>query len=179
MSNRPLEVLSSERVYEGRLIDVEVEQVKLPSGRTSRREIVLHPGAVVLVVVDEEEKLLLVRQYRRAADRYLLEMPAGTRDRDESAEECARREVAEETGYSAAHVERLGGFFSAPGFCTEYLECYLCSELGSTELHAEEDEDLELLRLSMDELQSAIARGEIEDAKTLAGAFLYMARRRG
>jgi ADP-ribose pyrophosphatase len=176
MSNPPLELLSSERVYEGRLFSVDVEQVRLPSGRTGKREIVRHPGAVVLVIVDNEEKLLMVRQYRRAADRYLLELPAGTRDKEESAEECARREAEEETGFSVARVERIGGFYSAPGFCTEYLECFLCTGLGGTELKPEEDEDLELVRLSIEELQQAFARGEVEDAKTLAGVMLYMAR---
>ena len=128
-----------------------------------------------MVILDDQERIFLVKQYRRAADRYLLELPAGTRDHaSESAEECAARETQEETGYSAAHIERLGGFYSAPGFSSEYLECFLCTDLGGTQLHAEEDEDLTLTPLTLDELKATIQRGEIEDAKTLAGVFLYM-----
>ena len=177
-SGRPLEVLATKRVYDGKLLQVDVEDVRLPSGRTSTRELVRHPGAVALVVVDPEGKLLLVRQYRRAPDRYLLEIPAGTREANEDAEACARREVQEETGYNPGHVEALGGFYSAPGFCTEYLYCYLCTDLGPTTLHAEEDEDLELVRLTPDEAWAAARRGEITDAKTLAALLLYAARAR-
>src|SRR6476620_11774438 len=133
---RPLEVLRSRRVYDGKLFQVDVENVRLP-------------GAVALVVVDPDGKLLLVRQYRRPVDRQLLKIPAGTREAGEDAETCARRETQEETGYQAAHVERLGGFYSAPGFCTELLDCYLCTDLSDSDLRPEEDEDLSLERMSV------------------------------
>ncbi|HMA33562.1 MAG TPA: NUDIX hydrolase [Chloroflexia bacterium] len=173
----PLEVLGRTRVYDGKLFQVDVEDVRLPSGRPSTREIVRHPGAVALVVVDPQEQLLLVRQYRRPADRILLEIPAGTREPGEDAEACARREVQEETGYAAGRVVHLGGFYSAPGFCTEYLECYLCTELRESRLPGDEDEDLELTRLSLGAAWAAAGRGDIVDAKTLAGLLLYSAHR--
>jgi ADP-ribose diphosphatase len=176
MTQPALEVLHTDHIYQGRIVSLDVEQVRLPNGRESTREIVRHPGAVVLVVVDDQERLLLVRQYRRAADRDLLELPAGTRERGEDAAITAARELGEETGYRAGRIERLGGFFSAPGFCTEYLECYLCTDLRPGELHPEEDEDLQLERLSLDEAWAAAAAGEINDAKTLAGLLLYAAR---
>ena len=172
---RPLEVLRNRRVYDGKLFQVDVEDVRLPSGRESVREIVRHPGAVALLVVDPDGKLLLVRQYRRPVDRQLLEIPAGTREAGEDAETCARRETQEETGYQAAHVERLGGFYSAPGFCTELLDCYLCTDLSDSDLRPEEDEDLSLERMSVAEAWQAAARGEITDAKTLAALLLYAA----
>jgi ADP-ribose pyrophosphatase len=171
-----IQVLDTTRVYDGKIFKVDVEDVRLPSGRTSKREIVRHPGAVALMVVDPDGKLLLVRQYRRAADRILLEVPAGTREPGEDAETCARREVQEETGFAAGTVEHLGGFYSAPGFCTEYLECYLCTDLRPGDLQAEEDEDLQLERLSLDDAWAAAAAGTITDAKTLAGLLLYAAR---
>jgi ADP-ribose pyrophosphatase len=175
---RPLDVLDTKRVFDGKLFQVDVEDVRLPSGREAKREIVRHPGAVALLVIDAAGQVILVRQYRRAADRYLLEIPAGTREAGEDADACARREVQEETGYAAAQVERLGGFFSAPGFCTEFLDCYLCTDLGPTDLHPEEDEDLELVHLSLDDTWAAAARGEITDAKTLAALLLYAAHTR-
>jgi ADP-ribose pyrophosphatase len=129
---------------------------------------------VALVAVDDEGKLLLVRQYRRAADRVLLEIPAGTREKGEDSEACARRELIEETGYEASNVRKLGGFFSAPGFCTEYLDCYLMTGLTERTGMADEDENIEIVRLSREEILAAIGRGEIEDAKTLSGVMLWV-----
>src|SRR3954451_17029365 len=106
--------LSKETVYDGKLFKVYKEIVRLPDGRERPREIVVHPGAVAMVVVDDSDRLILVRQYRRAADRALLEIPAGTREPGEDPIDCARREVREETGHEAANVRRLAGFYSAP-----------------------------------------------------------------
>src|SRR5688500_5657767 len=121
--------LSKEMVYDGKLFKVVREVVRIANGNERPREIVEHPGAVALVAVDADGKLLMVRQYRRAATKVLLEIPAGTREKGEDSEACARRELIEETGYEATHVRKLGGFFSAPGFCTEYLDCYLMTGL--------------------------------------------------
>jgi ADP-ribose pyrophosphatase len=169
-----IEVLSTDHVYDGKIIRVDVEHVRLPNGRASVREIVRHRGAVVLVAVDDEERLLLVRQYRRPAERTLLELPAGTRETGEEAAVTAGRELEEETGFRAGQIRRLGGFFSAPGFCTEYLECYLCTDLQDSDATPEEDESFEHVRLTVAELQAAIRAGEVEDAKTLAGLTLYL-----
>lgn len=177
MTQPALELLHTDHIYSGKIIKVDVEQVRLPNGRESIREIVRHPGAVVLVVVDDQERLLLVRQYRRAADRDLLEMPAGTREVGEEAAITAARELGEETGYSAATITYLGGFYSAPGFCTEYLHCYLCTDLSESDAKPEEDESFEHVRLTVPDLQAAIRRGEIEDAKTLGALMLYLVHR--
>lgn len=177
--NPPLEVLGSRRAYAGKLLQLDVEEVKLPSGRQTSREIVRHPGAVALLVVDADGRLLMVRQYRRAANRTLLEIPAGTREAGEDAEACARRETQEETGYAPGRVQHLGGFFSAPGFCTEYLECYLCTDLSESRLTGDEDEEIELVRMTTAEAWAAAARGDICDAKTMAGLLLYEAAGRG
>jgi ADP-ribose pyrophosphatase len=168
--------LTRETVYDGKLFKVYRETVRLSDGRVRPREIVQHPGAVALVVVDDDSNLLLVRQYRRAVDRALLEIPAGTREKGEEPEACARREIQEETGYKAGKVEKLGGFYSAPGFCTEFLHCFLCTELSDSRLQGDEDESMELVRLSVPEALAAIASGEICDAKSICGIMLWLNR---
>lgn len=173
MAIEPEVGLSKETVYDGKLIKVVKEMVRLPDGRERPRELVLHPGAVALVVVDNEDRLVMVRQYRRAADGVLLEIPAGTREPGEDAETCARREVLEETGYSAGRVERLGGFYSAPGFCTEFLECFLLTDLSEGQAGGDEDENIEIERLTFAEVLESIRRGEIRDAKSIAGILMW------
>ena len=173
MAIEPEVGLSRETVYDGKLFKVVREMVRLPNGNARPREIVVHPGAVALVPVDEEGRILLVRQYRRAAERVLLEIPAGTREPDEDAETCALRELREETGYNAAHIECLAGFYSAPGFCTEWLECFLLTGLSDSPGEADEDENIELERLTAGEAIAAITRGEICDAKSICGILLW------
>lgn len=174
MAIEPEVEISRETVFDGKLIKVLKEMVRLPDGNVRPREIVVHPGAVALVVVDQDEKLVLVRQYRRATDKVLLEIPAGTRESDEDAEACARREVQEEVGYAAGRVERLGGFYSAPGFCTEYLDCYLLTDLKESRLQPDDDEKIEVVKLSAEEARDAIQRGEICDAKSICGILLWL-----
>jgi ADP-ribose pyrophosphatase len=166
--------LTKETVYDGKLFKVYRETVRLPDGKVRPREIVAHPGAVALVVVDESNRLLLVRQYRRAADGVLLEIPAGTREAGEDAETCARREVREETGYEARSIKRIGGFYSAPGFCTEFLDCYLMTDLVESFSEGDEDENIEVERLTAEEALAAIQSGEIRDAKSICGILLWL-----
>ncbi len=179
MAIEPEVGLSKETAYDGKLFKVVKEMVRLPDGRERPRELVIHPGAVALVVVDEQDRLVMVRQYRRAADAVLLEIPAGTREPGEDAETCARREVREETGYSAGRVERLGGFYSAPGFCTEFLECFLLTDLNEGESGGDEDENIEIEHLTFEEVLDGIRRGEIVDAKSIAGILMWHSLKRG
>ena len=179
MALKPEIGLSEEIVYDGKLIKVVKEMVRLPDGRERPREIVKHPGAVALVPVDKEGNLLLVRQYRRAAGKVLLEIPAGTREPGEDAEKCAQRELREEIGYNAGKIEHMGGFYSAPGFCTEYLECYLLTDLTEGRDDADDDEDIEVVSLSAEKALEAIRSGEICDAKSIAGILMWMSLKRG
>ena len=179
MALKPEIGLSEEIVYDGKLIKVVKEMVRLPDGRERPREIVKHPGAVALVPVDKEGNLLLVRQYRRAAGKVLLEIPAGTREPGEDAEKCAQRELREEIGYNAGKIEHMGGFYSAPGFCTEYLECYLLTDLTEGRDDADDDEDIEVVSLSAEKALEAIRNGEICDAKSIAGILMWMSLKRG
>lgn len=169
--------VSSSEIYSGRVVSLRVDEVELEGGRRGRREVVLHRGAVCLVAVDDEENVLLVRQYRRPAERDLLEIPAGTLEEGEDPEACAAREIREETGLAAGRLERMLGFFSAPGFCTEYLHVYLATDLRPDRLPGDEDESIEVVRVPAAEAIAAAARGEYEDAKTIVGLLAYAARR--
>jgi ADP-ribose pyrophosphatase len=165
-------VTASRRVHEGWL-NVRVDSLRYASGREGEITVVEHPGGVTLVAVDEDERLLLVRQHRHPAGRWLLELPAGTIDPGETPEVCAERELQEETGYRPNRIERLGGFYTAPGFCSEYLHVFLCTDLVESRLQGDEDA-IHLERLSLAEALRFIAAGEIEDAKTSAALLLYL-----
>ena len=178
-------VVSRERVYGGRAIDVERVVARAPNGDDVLRDIVIHPGAVVIAPVDSEGRLLLVTQFRLAAGGAMLELPAGTLDvHDGVVEEplvAAHRELEEETGYRAASMERLAGYWSAPGFSTEYLTLYLATGLtpaGADRRPPDADEDLGLVTMSVADAIAAVEAGLIEDAKSIAG-ILLVARRTG
>lgn len=168
-------MISTERPWSGRLIGVRVDEVRLASGRTARREVVEHPGAVGILAWDGE-RLALVRQWRHAAGGPLLEIPAGTLDPGEGPQATARRELAEECGVAAARWEEGPAFFTAPGFCTERLTLFLARDLSPAETEAPEDEDLELTWVTPAEALRAIDTGEIADAKSIAGIY-WLARR--
>jgi ADP-ribose pyrophosphatase len=142
----------------------------------NRRDVVRHPGSGTVVPVYEDGTVGLVRQYRHPAVKYLLEIPAGSRDPFESPEDCARRELEEELGVVAGRLELLCEFFVSPGFCGEKMWLYLATELRETARHPEDDEDLELVRLPLARALDMIAAGEIEDAKTIIGLQLAAAR---
>lgn len=161
--------VSSRSIYSGRVVKLRVDTVRMPGGHTAQREIVEHPGAVALVALDADGNVLLVRQYRKPAERFLLEIPAGTLAPGEAPEECARRELAEETGYTPGKLVRLAGFYSAPGYCTEYLHVYLATELRPQRAQADVDEDIQVVRLPLAECLRLARAGEICDAKSLVG----------
>ena len=175
----PEEQISSRAVYRGRVVDLTVDQVRLPSGRSATREVIRHPGAVVILALDTGDNVLLVRQYRYPTGRALLEVPAGTLDPGEDPLDCAARELAEETGFRAGRWQRLGGFFSAPGYCTEYLHAFLATELQEGELQAGDEEEIALLRMPLAEVWRRVDEGEIEDAKSLAVLLLFGRLREG
>jgi ADP-ribose pyrophosphatase len=174
--HRPFPILIGSRpVYQGRVIGLRVDDIEVSSGRNVSREVVSHPGAVVVVAQDSDGSLLWVRQHRYAAGRTLLELPAGTIEKGDNPETTARRELAEETGYEAAAWQRLGGFYSAPGFCDEYLTAFAARDLSpASGYHQDEDEDITLERLSVEESLRRLDAGEVEDAKSLATLMLFL-----
>ena len=171
----PEVVLSSELVYSGRVVKLRVDEVRLPNGRVAKREVVDHRGAVALVALDSDGNCLLVRQYRSAVGSVLLEIPAGTLEPGEDPADCARRELAEETGYRPGRLVEILGFYSAPGFCTEYLRVYLATDLVAQRAEADADEDIELVRLPLADCVELIRSGEIRDAKSIVGLLAVQA----
>ncbi len=170
--------LRSERLYSGRIIKLDLLDVRLPDGNEARREIIRHPGAVALVALDEAENVLLVRQYRTAADRILLEIPAGTLHPGEDPDACAERELQEETGYRPGTLEHIGGVYTAPGYTTEFIHLYYATGLSESRLSMDDDEFIEVERVTLDEAIAMIERGEIADGKSVSG-ILRVARRLG
>ena len=169
------QVLAS-RVVHRRWLGLRVDDVRYPSGREGTLDVVEHVGGVTIVALDREDRLLLVRQYRHAIGRELLELPAGTLDPGESPEATAERELQEETGYRPTRMERLGGFYTAPGYCTEYLHVFLATDLVERRLEGDE-EAIHVERLPLEEVLRLIAAGEIEDAKTSGALLLYLGKR--
>ena len=166
----------TEKVYRGRAFDVRRDRVRLPNGNITQLDIVEHVGAVTLIPIDEEGRVLFVRQYRHAAGEHLLELPAGTLEVGEPPIECARREVREETGMAADTLEKVGEFFLAPGYSTEYMYIYLATGLRPDPLPGDQDEFLSLVPLEVEQVYELIRNGEIRDAKSIAAMMLMRAR---
>jgi ADP-ribose pyrophosphatase len=171
-------IVSTRIVYRGQVVGLRVDEVELPSGEVTTLEVVEHRDVVVVVALDGEDNVLLVRQYRHAVDRQLLELPAGGMESSESPEDCVRREMREETGFLPHRLERLGGYFSAPGFCTEYLHLYLATDLKPSPLVAEDTESIELVRIPRERVLGLVASGEVCDAKSVAGLHMAFSPRR-
>ncbi|MDA0815510.1 MAG: NUDIX hydrolase [Chloroflexi bacterium] len=168
------QLLRSDPLAESGYLSFRRDLIRFPDGHEATRAIVGHPGAVALVVVDDEGRWLLVRQYRHPARQTLLEIPAGTREPSESPEVTAAREVREETGFAAAHLERLGGMWMVPGWGEEYIDFFLATDLQPSPLPQDDDEYLsEPILLTLDEVYAAVDSGEIQDAKTIAALTLY------
>jgi ADP-ribose pyrophosphatase len=168
------ELVASEPLVRGGYLEVVRDTIRFPDGHEAERFVVQHPGAVALVVIDDQDRWLLVRQYRHPARRELLEIPAGTLEPGEDPDTTAAREVREETGYAAASLVRLGGAWMAPGFCSEYITYYLATNLTHDPLPQDDDEYIaEPVRMTVDDIHTAIDDGRIEDAKTLVALSLY------
>ena len=165
-------VLSSRVMYRGPIFSVTSEEVLEPSGVSVHRDIVRHTGSVVVLPVDEsrpEPRVLLVQQYRYAAQQYLWELCAGRVDQGESELVAAKRELLEETGYSAGFWKRILTFYASPGFVAETMSIYLAQDLRSGLAHPEEDEVIELKFLSVTKALGWVMKGVIKDAKTICG----------
>jgi len=175
-SPQPERVAESRRVYEGRIMAVRVDRVVMPDGREVTREIVEHAPVVAVVPVDENGDVVMVRQFRLATGDVMLEIPAGLVDTGEEIEAAAQRELQEEVGYRAGHLERLAGFFVSPGFCTEFIHVFLALGLEESELDGDEDEDIVVERVPLAAAVQLVEEGAIRDAKSIVG--ILMARER-
>ncbi len=168
----PFELIKSEPLFQGRAFKIRRDQVKTPDGRQTKFDIVEHTGSVVILPIDEQGNLLFVRQYRHAAGLDLLELPAGTRDGDEPHEICAAREIREETGMAAGKLERIGDFYLAPGYSTEFMAVFIATDLRHDPLQADEDEFLQVEKIPVKKAMEMALHGEVPDAKSLAALFL-------
>jgi len=168
----PFELLRSETLLQGRAFKIRRDYLKTPDGRETRFEIIEHGGSVVIIPIDADGNMLFVRQYRHAAGGDLLELPAGTRDGDEPYEVCAAREIREETGMEAGTLIKVGEFFLAPGYSTEFMGVFLATDLKHNPLEADDDEFLSVEKMSVKEAFDMTARGEMPDAKSLAAMLL-------
>jgi ADP-ribose pyrophosphatase len=168
--NKP-EVLSVEEIYKGKIFDVSIADIR-EGDVEYKREIVSHKGSVVVIPVFGDKTVALVRQYRHAAGEYLLEIPAGTLEKHESAEIGAARELEEEIGVQAGKLEKLTEFYVSPGFLTEKMFVFLATDLSETQQNLEADELLTVERFTFPELFKKIRSNEIRDAKTMVGVIL-------
>ena len=163
-------MISSQTIFEGKIIKVTLDQARLPDGSLASREVVYHPGGVAVLALDEDNTVYLVRQYRYPIQKLLLELPAGKLDHgtEEDAILGARRELSEETGLEASDWTYLGSALASPGFCDEELHMYLARGLRKTGQHLDEDEFLDVVAMPFDQLASQVMDGTITDAKTVA-----------
>lgn len=163
--------IKSERIYSGKILNLDVDSVTLPNGEVAIREIVRHPGAVAILPIDHEGNIYLVRQFRKAIDREILEIPAGKLEANEDALECAKRELAEEIGKKAISWNFLFEAWPAPGFSDEKLFFYVARDLSDTYAKPDDDEFIHVEKYNAAEVAEKIRTGEIQDTKTIA-AFL-------
>jgi len=164
--------LSSEEIYRGKILTLKEEEVLLPDGKKAKRELVLHPGAVTLIpflIENGENKICFVRQFRKAVEEVLIELPAGKLEQGEEPISCAKRELLEETGLEAKKIIHLFDFYTSPGFCNELMHLYLAETYRVKQAKPDEDEFLEVIFLSWKEAWQLLHEGKIKDAKTIIG----------
>lgn len=167
-------LVSTETSYQGRLISVRSERIRDENSHIHQYDVVLHPGAVVILPIDKSGNIHLVKQWRRAAADILIELPAGTLEPGEEPLLCAQRELQEEIGYKARKMTSLGGFFTAPGFCNEYLHLFLAEDLIHSPLQGDDSEKIDPCLLSLEKSLEWIENGRIKDAKTICGIYRYL-----
>jgi len=168
------ERLESQRVFTGKVFNIDRDTVKMPNGRTVTVDVVRHSRSVVLLPIPEPGRLVLIKQYRYAVNQDLWELPAGSVDEGESPEQAARRECHEEIGLVPATVVRLGAMYPTPGYCDEEMVFFRCSGLDKSDepAHVDEDEDIEARTFELREVREMVRRGEIVDMKTVVALTL-------
>ena len=168
----PFEVIESQVVFRGRVFNIRKDKVRVTESRVFHLDVVEHRNSVTIVPLDSDGNLWFVRQYRHPVGGNLLELPAGVIEPEESAEECAYREIREETGMAAGKLREIGSFFLAPGYSTEYMYVFLATELDPDPLDADEDEFISIVKIPVEEAFSMAKSGQIQDVKTIGSIFL-------
>ena len=168
-------VINSEIIFHGKVFDVKIDEIEYNGTKNkASRQVAVHPGGAVVVPVNKDGKIILITQYRYPHNKVIIELPAGKLEKGEDPQVCATRELTEETGYSSNKVSKLGKIFTTPGFCDEVLHIYLAEDLvPGNHAREEGEEDIEILELTLDEIDEKIRAGEIVDAKTICGVHYY------
>ena len=164
--------LSTETVFEGKIVTVRVDAVSLPNGVKAVREVVEHRPAVAIVPFDDNGEVILVSQFRYPIGEQLLEVPAGIIEVSETPEQCADRELQEEIGYRAREMRSLGSFWTAPGFSDELMYAFIATGLEPSRLESDEDEDITVVRVPVSRIREMIEAGKIRDSKTIAALLM-------
>ncbi|MDQ7037097.1 MAG: NUDIX hydrolase [Anaerolineae bacterium] len=172
------DILSTETIFDGRIVHLKVHTVRLPDGNESKRELIHHQGAVAIVAVDQYQHVLLVKQFRLGTNDDTIEIPAGILEPNEDPQAAVARELREETGYRPLNVESLGGMYVAPGYTTEYIHLYYASGYEKAPLEQDADEFVEALRIPLKDAVAMVERGEIVEGKSIV-ALLKIARKLG
>ncbi|WP_112181240.1 MULTISPECIES: NUDIX hydrolase [Paraliobacillus] len=167
--------IQTTNIFNGKVVSLQIDEVSLPNGKTSKREIIKHPGAVAIIALTEENKIVFVEQYRKPLEKSLVEIPAGKLEEGEKPEVTALRELEEETGYTTDQLELVISFYSSPGFADELLYIYFTDKLKPLEekKSLDEDEFVELMELTLEEAEALMAEQKIHDAKTVY-ALMYV-----
>jgi ADP-ribose pyrophosphatase len=164
--------ISTEPIFQGKIISLQVDTVQLPNGGTATREIVKHPGAVAVIAL-VEDRMIVVEQYRKPLEKSQVEIPAGKLDAGEDPIEAAKRELEEETGYRAGSIRHVSSFYTSPGFADEILHLYLAEELQAGQVNPDEDEFLECEMITLEQAQQYIREQRISDAKTIMAVYAW------
>ncbi|KOP63905.1 ADP-ribose pyrophosphatase [Bacillus sp. FJAT-18019] len=164
--------VSTQSIFKGNIISLQVDTVKLPNGQEATREVVRHPGAVAVLAI-KGDKMLAVNQYRQPLGRCEVEIPAGKLEPGEDPLEAAKRELQEETGYTCGSIRKLHSFYTSPGFADEIIHLYLAEDLISGEMNPDEDEFIEMMEITLEEAYSLIQTERISDAKTILAVYAW------
>ena len=168
MNPESVQILETQNVFNGNIINVKVDKISDQHNRLMVREVVEHKPAVAIVPIDNDDNIIMVRQYRHPASLNLLEIPAGIIEDGEEPDVTALRELQEEIGYTSTNLRLLGGFWSSPGFTNEYMYGYVARNLVESNLPADEDEDISVEKIPIAKIEQLIKLGEIQDAKSIA-----------
>ncbi|WP_164218144.1 NUDIX hydrolase [Virgibacillus sp. YIM 98842] len=167
--------INSEKIYDGKIIDLQVDKVLLPDGNKAKRELVKHPGAAAVIPITKEDKIVLIEQYRKPLEKSIIEIPAGKVEKGEDPETAAIRELEEETGYTTSELSLVTSFYTSPGFADELIHIFITDELKPLDAPAAKDDDefMEIMELTLDEAKQLVEEERIHDAKTNY-AILYL-----
>lgn len=163
--------MRTDKVYEGKILNLRIDTIELPDKKYSKREIIEHPGSVAIITIVDDDSLVLVKQYRKAAEDFMYEIPAGKLEVNEEPKETAIRELREETSYEANKLSYISEFYTSPGYCNEKVHLFLAEDIYEVEADPEPNEFIEKTQIQIDDLIDMVNKGEIIDSKTIIGIY--------